>query len=77
MNCVPITVSVNAEPPAIALDGESDVIAGVGFNGVLIAKLSALDVPPPGAGFCTATLAVPAELRSDAGICAFSEVLDT
>jgi hypothetical protein len=36
----------------------------------------ALDVPPPGAGFSTVTLAVPIEMRSDAGTCAVSEVDD-
>ena len=50
---------------------------GVGFGGVLIVKLSAPDVPPPGARVCMATVAAPAELRSDAGICAVSEVLET
>ena len=77
MNWVPVTVSVNAGPPAMALDGEREVAFGVGFGGVPIAKLIVLDVPPPGAGLCTARVAVPAELRSDAGICAVSEVPDT
>ena len=40
-------------------------------------KLRPAEVPPPGAGFCTVTVAVPAELKSDAGICAVSPVLDT
>jgi hypothetical protein len=39
-------------------------------------KVELADVPPPGGGFCTVTLAVPAEARSGAGICAVSEVLD-
>ena len=75
-NWVPVTVNVNAGLPVVALEGESKVIVGVGFGGVLVVKLSAPDAPPPGAGVCTATVAVPAELRSDAGICAVSEVLD-
>lgn len=77
MNPVPVTLSVNAGPPTIALEGESDVSVGIGFGDVLIVKLSALDVPPPGTGVCTSIIAVPDELRSDAGICAVSEVLDT
>ena len=77
MNWVPVNVSINAGPPAMALDGEREVAFGVGFGGVPIAKLSVLDVPPPGAGLCTAIVAVPAELRSDVGICAVSEVPDT
>ncbi len=46
-------------------------------TGELMMKLIECDVPPPGGGFCTATFALPVELRSDAGICAVSEVLDT
>jgi len=76
-NCVPVTVSVNAAPPTVALKGEIEVTLGVGLARVAIVKLTALDMPPPGAGFCTAMLAVPAELRSDAGTSAVSEVLDT
>ena len=44
--------------------------------GGLMVKVRVPDVPPPGAGFCTATVAEPAELRSDAGICAVNEVPD-
>jgi hypothetical protein len=39
--------------------------------------LRALDVPPPGAGFTTVTLALPATLRSDEGIWAESRPLFT
>jgi hypothetical protein len=77
MNCVPVTVSTNAGPPTVALDGESDVVVGAGFGGVLIAKLIALDVPPPGEDVCTVTLAFPVVLKSDAGTCAVREVPDT
>ena len=77
MNWVPVTVSVKAGPPAVMLDGESKMAFGAGFGGVLITKLSGSDEPPPGAGFSTATAAVPTELRSDAGICAVREVPDT
>jgi hypothetical protein len=54
---VPFTVRVNACPPAVALEGESEVAPGFGL---LIVKVSALDVPPPGVGFITVTVAVPA-----------------
>jgi hypothetical protein len=50
---------------------------GAGLSGALIVKLMAPDVPPPGAGVCTVTEAVPAEVRSDAGTCAVNEVLET
>ena len=44
--------------------------------GSLMLKVRLPDKPPPGVGFCTVTLAVPTALRSDAGICALSDVLD-
>ena len=40
-------------------------------------KLTELEVPPPGAGVATVTLAVPAEASSAAGICAVTRVLFT
>jgi hypothetical protein len=52
---VPFTVSVNAAPPAVALEGERLVIAG---SGLLTVKVAAAEVPPPGAGFVTVTLTV-------------------
>lgn len=71
---VPVTVSVKARLSAEMLVGESAVRAGAGL---LMVKPSDCDVPPPGDGVCTATLAVPAVARSEAGICAVSEVLET
>jgi hypothetical protein len=67
---------VKAAAPALALDGERELTVGTGLEAGLIVKVRAADVPPPGAGFCTATLAVPEELRSAAGICADSELLE-
>jgi hypothetical protein len=49
-NCVPVTVSMVAALPAVALDGDIDVIVGTGF-GALIVKATVAEVPPPGAGF--------------------------
>jgi hypothetical protein len=71
-----MTVSVKAGLPAAALAGESDVIDGVGLL-ALMAKASALEVPPPGEGLMTATLALPALDRSDLGTTAVSCVLLT
>jgi hypothetical protein len=76
MNCVPLTVSVKAWVPATAEDGEIELIVGTEFSAGLMVKVAAAEVPPPGVGFCTATLAVPAELRSEAGIVAVIEVPD-
>jgi hypothetical protein len=58
---VPFTVSVKVELPAILLLGESDVREG---TGLLMVKTRGLVVPPPGAGFETVTLAVPAVAMS-------------
>jgi hypothetical protein len=40
-------------------------------------KVRLLETPPPGAGFCMVIAAVPDAVRSEAGICAITEVLDT
>ena len=59
---VPITVNVKAEPPAVAEDGFKLLVAGTGLDatGALMVNVTALDVPPPGAGLKTVTLAAPA-----------------
>ena len=54
---VPVAVSVNAAPPAILVFGAIDVSVGARLSMV---NVRALDVPPPGDGFFTVTLAVPA-----------------
>ncbi len=61
---VPVAVSVNVAPPALALAGDRAVIVGTGS---LIGNAQAPEVPPPGVGFVTVTLAEPALLRSPAG----------
>jgi hypothetical protein len=64
---VPFTVKVKAAPPTWALAGESVVIVGTGFVTV---KFVAEEVPPPGAGFVTVTLNVPADAIAGAVIVA-------
>ena len=64
---VPVRVNVKAAPPAVPLVGAIEVSAG---PGLLIVKVCALDVPPPGAGFVTVTFSVPAVVMSPAGIVA-------
>src|SRR5204863_581635 len=49
-NPVPCTVSVNAPSPWFLLPGTSEVRVA---TGLLMVKVIALDVPPPGAGFTT------------------------
>ena len=70
----PLTVSVKPEPPAVPLAGESELIDG---RGLLIVKVDPPDVPPPGVGFVTVTVAVPAVVISLARIDAVSCVLLT
>jgi hypothetical protein len=51
MKLVPLTVRVKAAPPTAVLAGESEVIVGAGL---LTAKLTAVEVPQPGAGLVPA-----------------------
>src|SRR5258708_4686510 len=64
---LPFTVSVNAAPPTLALEGESDVSDGAG---VVIVNVWAPDVPPSTPGIVTVTWALPAAAISEAGIAA-------
>jgi len=69
---VPFTVNVKAAPPAGALVGAIDLSVGAGLFTV---KICAFEVPPPGAGFETVTLTVPAVAMSAPGIVAVICVL--
>src|SRR5262245_43891088 len=60
-------------PPAVAEAGLGLFTAGTGL-GAMTVKLTALDVPPPGAGVKTVTEGVPAAAMSLAGIEAVSWV---
>ena len=68
----PFTVSVKPGPPAVALLGEIELIAG---TGLLTVNVFAADVPPPGPGFVTVTWIVPAAAMSAAEIAAVSWAL--
>src|SRR5438876_1305741 len=74
MQLLPVTVSVNAAPPATAVLGDREVSVGLGFGAVIV-NVCGLDVPPPGAGVNTVTEAVPAVAMSAVVICAVSCVL--
>jgi hypothetical protein len=65
---------VNAALPAATELGFRAVSVGEGLS---TAKVCPPDVPPPGAGVETVTVAVPLAARSAAVICACSCVLDT
>jgi hypothetical protein len=73
---VPITVNVNAASPALTLEGFSVEIAGAGLTGVLMVNKTALELPPPGEGLNTVTLAVPALAMSLPNTCAETRALD-
>ena len=77
MKLVPFTLRVKAGPPAVAEEGLRLVVVGTGLSGTLIVKVWAFEVPPPGAGLNTVTLAVPAEAISAARIEAVSCVDET
>ena len=64
---VPVRVNVNAAPPTVVLAGAIEVSVRVD---PLIVNDRVPDVPPPGAGFVTVTLAVPAVAISAAVIAA-------
>ncbi len=71
MKLPPLRVNVNPPLPAMTLAGEILESDGAGF-GLLTARVSAAEVPPPGAGFTTETESVPAEATSLAGMAALS-----
>ena len=65
----PIAATVNALPPAIALEGKMDEIIGERAdrgNGTDV------EAPPPGSGLNTKTSAVPSSSISDPRILAFN-----
>ena len=68
MKLVPFTVRVKPAPPAVADEGLRVVVVGTGLSGTLIVKVWALEVPPPGVGLKTVTLAVAAVAMSAARI---------
>lgn len=70
----PFTVKVKDAPPATALAGDSDPAVGTGLSTV---NVNAFEAPPPGTGFETVTLSVPAAATSDAGTVAVSLPLFT
>jgi hypothetical protein len=76
MKLLPLMTKVNAEDPAAVDEGVRTVRTGTGLGAVLMVKVRALEVPPPGDGLKTVTLAVPAVAISVAGMDAVSWVED-
>jgi len=73
MKLVPVRLSVKPGSPEFFVVGLIAVIVG---TGLLIVKVFAAEVPPPGVGLNTVTLAVPAEAMSLAGIAAVRDVAE-
>ena len=71
MKFAPATVTVVAAEPTVRLIGLSCVIVGARF---VIGSWTAVDAPPPGAGFKTVIECVPAAARSAAVRTAVSRV---
>jgi hypothetical protein len=69
MKPLPVSVRVNAALPAEMLAGE--ILESEG-NGLVIASVSAVEVPPPGAELATVIETLPEEATSLAGIAAVS-----
>ena len=69
---VPSTVRVKPASPAILLVGEMVFVVGTGL--LIVNAKAGVEVPPPGVGLKTVTLAVPAVAISVAGTTAVSRV---
>ena len=76
---MPLIVSVKPGLPAAAELGERFDTVGTGLGCAIIENVSEFDVPPPGAGLNTVTLAEPMFCTSVAVICAVNwpELLKT
>ena len=65
---VPVNVRVNAAPPTVALVGLIMLSVGAGLGVLEMLKtIAGVEVPPPGAGLVTVTLALPTVAMSAAG----------
>src|SRR5207302_1878432 len=71
---VPVTVSVNCDPPAVADGGLRLVVVGIGLR---IVKVCGFDAAPPGGGVDRVTCAVPAAAMSAGAIPTVSCVGET
>jgi hypothetical protein len=59
MKFIPVTVNRKPELPALSADGLRDPKEGEGFEAALITNSADPELPPPGIGFVTLTLAMP------------------
>jgi len=74
---VPVTVSVNPGSPATFEPGLILERVGTGLDGGFFVNVTPFEVPPPGVGLNTVTVAVPADAMSLAGIAAVRDVTET
>ena len=68
---MPVRVTVTIDEPTVTVAGES--VASIAGGWLRVTGI-VCELPPPGAGFKTATLKVPADARSAAGADAVSSV---
>jgi len=74
---LPVTANVNEELPAAADEGLIDIAEGTGLFEEVIVKVNPDEVPPPGVGLNTVTVAVPAVAMFAAGTVAVNLVAET
>ena len=67
---MPVTVRLRPAVPAVAPEGLSELICGMGLGPGLIVKVRGKVVPPPGVGVVTLIMASPAFWMSVDRICA-------
>jgi hypothetical protein len=77
MKLFPVTDSVKEDPPFAAEEGLIDIATGKGLLLEVIVKVNPEDVPPPGVGLNTVTVAVPADAMLAAGTVAVTLVAET
>lgn len=74
---LPVTAKVKEELPVAADEGLIEVAEGTGLLVEVIVNVSPDEVPPPGVGLNTVTVAVPAEAILVAGTVAVTLVAET
>jgi hypothetical protein len=74
---LPVSANVNEELPFAADEGLIERATGTGLLLEVIVNVSPEDVPPPGVGLKTVTVAVPADAMFAAGTIAVTLVAET
>jgi hypothetical protein len=77
MKLFPVTANVNEELPTAADEGLIDKVTGRGLLLEVIVNVNPDEVPPPGVGLNTVTVAVPPDAISAAGTVAVNLAAET